>query len=364
MIRLSIIIPSRGHDLSSCSRILQASSFAGPRVEVMVRDRSGNAAKAEFLRGIEQENCRFTTISSDDVGGDWTEALTEARGDFVMTIADDDVLFDRALIMLPGVVESVAADASVIGIAAPSLIETPLGAEAFAYPNIDADDPLVRLSGYLSVEGPDLLLFSPVRRATVRWARDILRDRPLAFPFDDQLSSMLYLIAGKFARMTRLMHVHDTRLPDAVRRAEAFFHERSHLDPAINKFNWLLCGFEGATLIRHANLPARYSPQQRQAMADLWFSAMFARFKAQPREAHGSRLAGEAETMCARWKDATSRRSFADLLADICQFMALSSQESALKYFAFWSAMLGLDSRGRLDTVAAPPATSDPSRRL
>ena len=364
MIRLSIIIPSRGNDLASCSRIVQACSFAGPRVEVMVRDRSGNAAKAEFLRGIEQENCRFTTISSDDAGGDWTEALTEARGDFVMVMTDDDVVFDRAMIMLPGVVESVASDASVIGIAAPSLIETPLGAQAFAYPNIDADDPLVRLSGYLSADRSDVLVFSPVRRATIVWALDLLRERPLSFPFDDQLSSMLYLVAGKFARMTRLMHVHDTGRADAIRSAEAAFYERSHLDPAINKLNWFLCGFEGATLIRHAGLPSGYSPQQRQAMANLWFSAMFARHKAQPREAYGSRLPDEAETLCARWKDAPDRLSFADMLPDICQFMALSSQETALKYFAYWSAMLGLDSRGRLDTVAAPPATPGLSERL
>jgi hypothetical protein len=81
-------------------------------------------------------------------------------------------------------------------------------------------------------------------------------------------------------------------------------------------------------------------------MADLWFSAMFARFKAQPREAHGSPLAGEAEKLCSRWKESAGRLSFADILADICQFLALSSQESALKYFAYWSAMLGLRQAG------------------
>jgi hypothetical protein len=346
MIRLSIVIPSRGHDLTSCSRILQACSFAGPRVEVVVCDRSGNAAKAEFLRGIEQENCRFTNVSPGDGRADWSDALAEARGDFVLVMDDDDVLFDRAMITLPGVVESIAADASVIGIAAPSLIETPLGVEAFAYPNIDAADPLVRLSGYLSADKPNVLLFSPVRRATMIWALDILRERPLAFPFDDQLSSLLYLLAGKFARMTRLMHVHDTSRADATRSTRAAFYERAHLDPTINKLNWLLCGFEGATLIRHASLPSHYSPQQRQTMADLWFSAMFARFKSQLREAFGSPFSGEAEQMCAHLQDAAGRLSFADMLADICQFIALSSQESALKYFAYWSVMLGLRQAG------------------
>ena len=346
MIRLSIVIPSNGQDLACCSRILQACSFAGPRVEVVVRDQSGSAAKADFLRGIDHENCRFMFVAPGEARGDWTEALAAAQGDFVLLMSDDDVVFDRAMTVLPGVIESVANDASVIGVAAPSLIETPQSAEAFAYPNIDAGDPLVRLSGYLSVDRPNVLLFSPVRRATMSWALEIIRERPLAFPFDDQLSSLLYLVAGKFARMTRLMHVHDASRADVTRGADAAFYEQAHLDPALNKLTWFLCGFEGATLIRHAALPPGYSPQQRQALADLWFSAMFARFTAQPREAYGSPLAGEAEKMCARWKDAAGRLSFADMLADICQFMALSSQESALKYFTFWSAMLGLRQAG------------------
>jgi hypothetical protein len=85
-----------------------------------------------------------------------------------------------------------------------------------------------------------------------------------------------------------------------------------------------------------------YSPQQRQALADLWFSAMFTRFRTDPRDAYGSPLAGEAEKLCARWKEAAGRLSFADMLADICQFLALTSQDNALKYFAFWSTILGL----------------------
>ena len=50
--------------------------------------------------------------------------------------------------------------------------------------------------------------------------------------------------------------------------------------------------------------------------------------------------------MCAHLRDTAGRLSFADMLADICQFLALSSQENALKYFAFWSALLGLRQAG------------------
>ena len=39
---------------------------------------------------------------------------------------------------------------------------------------------------------------------------------------------------------------------------------------------------------------------------------------------------------------AAGQLSFESMLADICQFMALASKENALKYFAYWSAMIGL----------------------
>jgi hypothetical protein len=342
MIRLSIVIPSNNHELTAYSRILQAFSWAGPRVEIVVRDTSGSAAKAAFLRGVVRENCRLIVAPPGEPHTNWSEALAAAQGDFVCFVSDDDICFDRAMAILPGVIESVATDSSVIGIAAPTLIETGQGAQAFAYPNIDASDPLVRLSGYLSFDGPNVLLLSPIRRATMAWAFETVRSKPFAFPFDDRISSLLYLMGGKFARMARLMSVYDATSADAASRADVALYERSHLDPATNKLHWFLCGFEGATLIRNAALPLTYSPQQRQAIADLWFSAMFDRFKAQPREAGGSPLAGEAETMCVRWKEAAGRLSFGDMLADICQFLALSSQENALKYFAFWSTVLGL----------------------
>jgi len=340
MIRLSIVIPSSRAGLTACSRILQACSWAGPRVEIVVRDTSGDAAKGDFLRGVAHENCRLIVALPGD--GGLADALAAAQGDFVYLLADDGLCFDRALAMLPGVLESVAADASIVGVAAPVLLETADAAQAFAYPNIDAGDALVRLSGYLSAGGPDLLLFAPIRRAAMSWALDIVGRRPFAFPFDDRITSMLYLVSGKFARMTRLMSVHAADGAEAERRAGLAFYQQGHLDPATDKLHWFLCGFEGATLIRNLALQQSYSPQQRQALADLWFSAMFTRFRTDPRDAYGSPLAGEAEKLCARWKEAAGRLSFADMLADICQFLALTSQDNALKYFAFWSTILGL----------------------
>ena len=345
MIRLSIVIPSNRDSLTAYSRILQAFSWAGPRVEVVVRDNSGSAAKAEFLGGIEHDNCRLIVAPPCTAHENRRAALNEARGDFVYLLADDDLCFDRALASLAGVVESVAADPAVIGVAAPTLIETAQGSQGVAYPNIDADDPLVRLSGYLSSQGPNVLLFSPVRRATMKWASEVIDGKPFAFPFDGEIASLLYLLSGKFARMKRLMYVYDSGYTEATGAAlgiDLNVYKSSALDPAIDKLHWFLCGFEGATLIRNVAMQPNYSPAQRQALADLWFSTMFNRFRQQPREDFGSPLAGEAEKLCGRWREAAGRLSFGDMLADVCHFLALSSQENALKYFAFWSTTLGL----------------------
>ena len=150
MIRLSIVVPSTRGDLGALSRMLHACTWAGPRVEVVVRDSSGNATNAACLQDIACENCRLIVAPPCDARENRRQAIAEARGDFVFLLAEDDICFDRALALLPGVIESVAADPAIVGVAAPALRETPQGSEAFAYPNIDADDPLVRLSGYLS----------------------------------------------------------------------------------------------------------------------------------------------------------------------------------------------------------------------
>ena len=86
MIRLSIVIPSNRDGLTACSRILQACSWAGPRVEVIVRDNSGSAAKARFLSGIERENCRLSVAARFGAHENWREDLNEARGDFVLVL--------------------------------------------------------------------------------------------------------------------------------------------------------------------------------------------------------------------------------------------------------------------------------------
>jgi hypothetical protein len=166
---------------------------------------------------------------------------------------------------------------------------------------------------------------------------------PFAFSFNDQIISLLYLLHGKFIRLNRLMYTYDFHNWEATERGQRIdldYYTAAKQDPAINKLHWFLCGFEGATLIRTLNSIPNYTLQQRQVMADRWFSTMFGRFTGHKREGFGSALSREADILCEKWKSAAGRLSFHEMLADICDFMSLSSKERSQKYYNFWNSIL------------------------
>jgi hypothetical protein len=204
---------------------------------------------------------------------------------------------------------------------------------------------LTRLSGYLNSNGPNVILFSPIRRAVMKWAGDVIQARPFKLSFDDQLCSLLYLLRGKFIQLNRILYAYDQHNWESSATAQGEdlkYYTAASLDPAVNKLHWLLCAFEGASLIRNLDLTPNYSLAERQPMADRWFATMFHRFKFNERDAYGSSFSSDAEKLCAKWKGAAGQLSFEAMLVDICQFLALASSENAMKYFAFWSTIIGL----------------------
>ena len=345
MIRLSIVMPSNRDSLAAFARIAQACSWAGPQTEVIIRDNSGSPSKGRLLAQIQKDNCHIIVSDPCEAHENWAKAFEQAKGEFVFFLSDDDTCFDRAIADLPKTIEAVGHDPSVVGVTGTTFIDATQGASFVDYPNVDADDAPTRLSGYLSSNSPNVILFSPARRAAMKWVMEIINAKPFQLSFDDQLSSMLYLLRGKYARLNRILFCYDPHhweKAETAQREDLKFYTAAKLDPAINKLHWLLCAFEGACLIRNLALTPNYSLAQRQIMADRWFAVMFNRFKSHGRADFGSPLSANAEILCAKWTLAAGQLSFAALLADICQFLALSSQENSLKYFAFWSTIIGL----------------------
>ena len=345
-VQLSILIATHRHGLLASSRIAQVCSWAGPDIEVIVRDNSGNAQKRKLLAQfgrLQPYNCNIVISEPCGVLENFAELLRIAKGEFVYLLADDDFGFDRAVTALSGVIEKVGNDPSVAGVTGGYLIEASSGSSIVSYQDSDASDVGARVAGYLKFQGPNVLLYAAIRRELVTRIVAYMGTMPFLFSFHDQIVCLLYLLNGKFLKLQRLLYLYDMgpwEVPETAQKRDFEFYTQSELDPAINKLHWFLCAFEGAALIRNADVFPDFPLSQRQPIADLWFSAMFHRFKSQARLTFGSSFVGEADRLCAKLQKTTGQMSFQEMLTELSSFMALSSKDQAQRYFDFWNAVI------------------------
>lgn len=341
--QLSILIPTNRSDLLTCSRLAQACSWADPKVEVIIRDNSGSADKRELLMRFEREHCNLVFVEPCGPMENYAETLKLARGDFVFFVADDDLGFDRAIAALPEAIDAARGDASVAGITGAYAVESSQGSALVGYQEVDSDDVVARINAFLNFTGPNVLIYSPIRRALIARVFDFVNRMPFSLSFHDQLVCLLYLLNGKFVKLKRLLYLYDYgewETAEKAQKRDHDFYKAANLDPAVNKLQWFLCGFEGAVLIRNSDLFPEHPPAQRQAMADRWFSVMFMRFMRGTRDGFGSPHAERAEALRAKWKVSAGQLSFQDMLTELCGFLALSSKDNARKYFDFWNPIL------------------------
>lgn len=344
MIRLSVVMPTNRDNLTAISRIAQAASWAGPQTEVIIRDNSGSAAKRLLLSQIQTENCHIISAQPCGVHENWWRAFEMTKGEFVLFVCDDDSCFDRGIAALPGMIEKVIDDGSVAGIVGTTIVNGGRGTSIIPGTALHGDTAPERLSLILSSGNTTPILYSAIRRNILKWTIETIRQKPLKLSFDDQLSVLLYALQGKFVPLERLLYCYDPGNWDdfdTAQREDLKYYLQASLDPAINKLHWLLCAFEGAALTRNLPPLSEYSLAQRQAMADVWFGVMFMRFQQSRREDMGSRFSPQAEKLCLKWKASAGQLSFEAILADISQFLALFSPDTASRYFEFWSRLIG-----------------------
>lgn len=341
--RLSILLATNRKSLLACSRIAQACSWASSEIEVIVRDNSGDAKKREFLALCEREHCKIVVAEPCDILTNFSETLRLATGEFVFVLADDDFCFDQAIAAIPGVLREYGNDSSVVGLTGAYAVESSNGTAIVSYPGADVDDVVTRIAGYLGQSGPNVLSYAPLRRDMVERIFGLLNAMPMLFSFHDQILSLLYLMNGKLIRLKRLLYLYDVGVwesAEGAQKRDVDFYRGAGLDPAINKLHWVLCGLEGAVLARNSDVFPNYPLVQRQAVADRWFSAMFARFKVNPRLTFDSAYAGVAERLCATLQTSAGQMSFLDMLSEICGLMAQFAPDKAQQYFDFWNATI------------------------
>ena len=342
-LQLSILLPTNRHGPVAISRIAQACSWAAPKIQVVVRDNSGNAEKRALLPHFEREHCEIISVDPCEPLENYSELLRLAKGDFVFCMSDDDQCIDRAILALPEVIERSGGDPTVAAVTGAYALESPQGTSVFAYKDVDSDDPAARVAGYLSYGGPNMLFYSVLRRQVAERVLDFMKAMPVYLSFHDQILCLLYLLSGKYIKLQRLFYVYDIGVwgtRETAQKRDIDFYQAAGLDPAANKLQWLLCGFEGAAMIMNATEVPAYPVPQRQAIADLWFTAMFARFKRDARTTYDSPHTDEADKLCAKIAGSTGQLSFERVLADISGFFGLFSKQRAQAYFDFWDSVL------------------------
>lgn len=266
-----------------------------------------------------------------------------AKGDFIFLLADDDFCFDQCIAALPALIAQHGGNVSVAGMTGSYVIESAQASSIISYPNAESEDVAARVAGYLSFGGPNVLHYAPVRREIAQRVFAFMRALPSFFSFHDQIMSLLYLMSGKFVRMNRLLYLYEVgpwEHGHSAQKRDVEFYRQAGFDPAINKLHWFICGFEGAVLARNATLFPDHPLSQRQAIADLWFSAMFARFQAQSRLTFDSPHTDAAERLCAQLRTSAGQISFQHMLAEMCGLIALFSTDTAQRYYDFWDAVI------------------------
>jgi hypothetical protein len=336
-------MPTHRRGLLACARIVQACSWAGPNIEVIVRDNSGDAEKRKLLETVRNDHCNIIFAGPCESLENFSEILRIAKGEFVFCVADDDYCFDHGIAAVPQMLDQFGGNPAVIGMTGAYAVENSQGSAVVAYPDVDSDDVATRINGYLNYTGANVLVYSVLRRALVERLFAFMNAMPHYFSFHDQIHCLIYLLSGKFLRLKRLLYLYDVGIweaPESAQQRDLDFYKVAGLDPAINKLHWFLCGFEGAVLALNAEMFSHVPQPQRQKVADRWFSAMFARFVSQKRLAFDSAFGGEADRLCEKLRTSTGQLSFQGMLAEISGFIALSSPQQAERYFAFWDGVI------------------------
>lgn len=341
--QLSILVPTNRTGPLACSRIVQACSWAGPNIEVIVRDNSGDAEKREWLSHLHRDHCKIIAADPCEPLEQVSALLDLAKGDFLYLVADDDFCFDRAMAALPGMIAQHGGDPSFVGVTGTYAIDTSKGSRIVGYQDVDSSDVAARVTGYLNFSGPNVLFYAVLRQDVLRRTSAFMRAMPFFFSFHDQIYCLLYLLSGRLVRIERLFYLYDLGIwedDELGQKRDLDFYNAAKMDPAISKLQWFMCALEGAALTMNSQMFPDYTLAQREAVGSRWLATMLRRFKDHKRTAFDSRFADKADLLCAALQASIGKMSLTDMVIEVSSFIALFSNRQAKMYFDFWNAIL------------------------
>jgi hypothetical protein len=338
-VKLSIVMPTNRTGLSAWARILDACSCANDQVEVIVRDNSGDPRKADAISRLSGRNCRVIVAEPCGALENSEQAAGLAKGDFIFLVADDDLLPQLAIPPILKAIGRYSQDMSVAGITGDYIVQWSRKTTLVRYPPLDAAAAAQRIAPFLEAR-LNVFFYSVARRQIIHdVVLSFVRSLPFHFVFTDWLAALLYLASGRFVGIERALYHPDIRNWDS----EASFgiclrsYQQCGLDGSALRLQCLLQAFEGAKIVLGKYPGLDLSPDERQAVAALWFRHWHAEFcKSLNWTDPAARFDQQAAALCRKWSQITDI-SLEHLLTDLAEYFSLSNPEGAQKYFNFWA---------------------------
>jgi hypothetical protein len=340
---LSLVLPTNRVGPAAYARILEAVSWGGPDVEVIVRDNSENKDKKKFLKNVTGENVKLIFAPTCQFGENFKQVIAEASGEFVMTFSDDDFIDSEAIPYILDTIRAHRDDPQVAGITGDYMITGGKVSSFLRFQGLDSDTPARRWGGFLASGGCSVILWSIHRREVLQETTALIKTLPMEFSFHDLVMTAVFFTRGKYVPMERYFYNYagmgNWNTTDAVIKGDFKYYAKHGLDPSTYRLHWLFCGFEGAKLILGNQVARDLSVQDRIDFARLWLGDMRRRLGAcnWGIEFEGPRDA-QARMLWRKWSTERDSVEFAEVLTDLAELMALSNPEHAQRYFNFWSA--------------------------
>jgi len=284
--KISIIIPTNRTSYAAIARVLEIAALDPGKFELIVRDNSENTAKRDLLARIESPTVKLTEAPNRGATENAVEALRLATGDFAYFLADDDWLSVIGLSQLHALAAKHASDDSVVCVTGTYLIETVAGSGFLRYTGVDSHDANQRLEGYIKANAPNVLYYSAVRRSLLTFCMDFVNTLPYKFSFHDISMVLLYLASGRTLQVDRVVYTYDQsewETTEGTLAKDRAWYAKAGLPIETDRLHWLICGLEGALMLKSSLLGgnANYDAEQ---LSNLWFAAMFSRFRHWNRE--------------------------------------------------------------------------------
>ncbi|MDE2029889.1 MAG: glycosyltransferase family 2 protein [Alphaproteobacteria bacterium] len=336
--KLSIAMPSHNVGSRINANILNACVLGSDDVEIIIRDNSGNEEKRKFLSGIKEKNCRIISVDECPGAENIRELMDETAGEFVFTVCDDDYVNGYALPSLLDEIDKIKGDTAYVGTSGIFVIDEDRKTEFFRFNCFDTPDALGRFKAYLG-GCPSIFQYSPIRRTVSKSVLGFCSTLPVYLSYHDWLLNCLHLMHGKFSYVDRyIYHYYNSNWTGGEQNliSDARYFKLAGIDTSGVRIQWLIAAFEGAQTFMSKYSGVDMPREQRQSLAVFclshWYQMLFHTYM---RQAPDAKYDAETLKIAQKWM-ASSEINLSNLLADICEFYALTAPEKAQHYYDFW----------------------------